>query len=379
MFRLRSLAVILAVFSWLNAASTAHGQEPIRFARTPDISPDGKLVAFSYLGDIWIVEAIGGVARPVTMHEAHDINPAFSPDGKIARLLLQPPRQLRRLRRPRPGRQAARLTFDSADDYVNGWSPDGKSILFASNRGTGFPQHVGAVHRALRRGPGQRVSAFEGRDGVFSPEGDLIAYVRGPGTWYRKGYRGSANDDVWIANADGCNNRRLTSIWDRTTRRCGPPTASRSTTSATPATARQPRQHRSPGNRPRRRRRPRCHRAAGADHLPQGGIGPPGPHQRQRRVDRLRMRRRPLDRFHQGRASPAPAPPASSPSRSTPTTRPIPTHRDLYLRHDRIRHVAMTKGLSPSWFTARFSDVAGGGKAKRLTDSPAYDHSPLVA
>ena len=39
---------------------------------------------------------------------------------------------------------------------------------------------------------------------------DQIAYIRGPGTWYRKGYRGSSNDDIWISNADGSNNRRLT-------------------------------------------------------------------------------------------------------------------------------------------------------------------------
>ena len=76
---LRALAAALAVIA---LASPAPAQEPIRFARTPDISPDGKTVAFSYLGDIWTVEAIGGVARPVTMHEAHDVNPVFSPDGK---------------------------------------------------------------------------------------------------------------------------------------------------------------------------------------------------------------------------------------------------------------------------------------------------------
>src|SRR5689334_16280541 len=56
----------------------AQAQEPIRFARTPDISPDGRLVAFSYLGDVWVVESIGGVSRPVTLHEAHDIDPVFS-------------------------------------------------------------------------------------------------------------------------------------------------------------------------------------------------------------------------------------------------------------------------------------------------------------
>src|SRR5262245_66026783 len=75
---LRLLVAVVAAI----VAPAAGAQEPIRFARTPDISPDGRQVAFSYLGDIWIVEAIGGVARPVTMHEAHDANPVFSPDGK---------------------------------------------------------------------------------------------------------------------------------------------------------------------------------------------------------------------------------------------------------------------------------------------------------
>ena len=72
----------LSVLVLAVVAAAASAQEPIRFARTPDISPDGKLVAFSYLGDIWVVEAIGGVARPVTTHRAHDINPVFSPDGR---------------------------------------------------------------------------------------------------------------------------------------------------------------------------------------------------------------------------------------------------------------------------------------------------------
>ena len=35
---------------------------------------------------------------------------------------------------------------------------------------------------------------------------------RGPGAWYRKGYRGSSNDDIWICNADGTNHRQLTTF-----------------------------------------------------------------------------------------------------------------------------------------------------------------------
>src|SRR5262245_47044849 len=89
MSRLRNVfAATLVVFWGLAFAGPdllagARAQEPIRFARTPDVSPDGKLVAFSYLGDIWVVEAIGGVARPVTMHQKHDIGPIFSPCGRF--------------------------------------------------------------------------------------------------------------------------------------------------------------------------------------------------------------------------------------------------------------------------------------------------------
>ena len=54
--RLRFASLLLAV------TYPAVAQEPIRFARTPDVSPDGRYVAFSYVGDVWVVETIGGVA-----------------------------------------------------------------------------------------------------------------------------------------------------------------------------------------------------------------------------------------------------------------------------------------------------------------------------
>src|SRR5262245_25283172 len=191
-------------------ALCAPAQEPIRFARTPDISPDGKLVAFSYLGDIWTVETIGGVARPVTMHEAHDIYPAFSPDGRWIAFSSNRHGSYDVFVVPVQGGRPRRLTFDSAADLVNGWSPDGKHILCASSRSTAVPPSLELFTVPVEGGRVQAVSRAEGKEGAFSPKGDQIAYVRGPGTWYRKGYRGSSNDDVWIGKADGTENRRLT-------------------------------------------------------------------------------------------------------------------------------------------------------------------------
>ena len=202
----RTFLAVLVLF----AGSTLQAQEPIRFARSPDISPDGKTVAFSYLGDIWLVNINGGEATHLTMHEKHDFNPVFSPDGKWIAFSSNRHGQYDVFIIPVKGGRPKRLTYDSADDHVTGWSPDSQHVLFNSGRNQDLPFRVELYSISINGGQARQISAFEGRDGVFSPKGDLIAYVRGPGTWYRKGYFGSSNDDVWISNADGTNNRQIT-------------------------------------------------------------------------------------------------------------------------------------------------------------------------
>src|SRR6516225_12132703 len=137
MMRIRTSLVALAFILILTTA--ALGQEPIRFARMPDISPDGKHVVFTYLGDIWIVESIGGIARPVTMHPAHDTAPVFSPDGQQIAFSSNRHGSYDVFVVPVQGGKPKRLTFDSASDLVCGWSADGKNILFTSTRSTSFP------------------------------------------------------------------------------------------------------------------------------------------------------------------------------------------------------------------------------------------------
>src|SRR5262245_11771243 len=130
---------ILALTVFVVVASAGSAAEPIRFARTPDISPDGKWVAFSYLGDVWIVAADGGVARAVTMHEKHDVGPLFSPCGKFLAFSSNRFGSYDVFVVPVEGGKPRRLTFDSADDFAMGWSPDGKKVLFTSGRNTEFP------------------------------------------------------------------------------------------------------------------------------------------------------------------------------------------------------------------------------------------------
>ena len=56
--------------------------ENVSWLRYPSISPDGKTVAFSYKGDIYLVDSEGGEARQLTSNPAYDYSPVWSPDGK---------------------------------------------------------------------------------------------------------------------------------------------------------------------------------------------------------------------------------------------------------------------------------------------------------
>jgi tricorn protease len=188
---------------------SAHA-ESIRFARSPDQSADGKWVAFSYLGDVWIVSSAGGVARPVTMHERHDTNPIFSPDGKRLAFSSNRHGNYDVFVVPVEGGRPTRLTYDSADDHPTGWSPDGKEVLFASNRGVDFPTRTELYSVAATGGAPRKISTHEAREGAWSPNGKAVAYVRGPGAWYRKGYHGSSNDEIWLSDPSGLNNRQIT-------------------------------------------------------------------------------------------------------------------------------------------------------------------------
>src|SRR5690606_25925908 len=47
-----------------------------------DVSPDGRQIVFSMLGDLYVLPAAGGKATRLTRGPGWDIQPRFSPDGK---------------------------------------------------------------------------------------------------------------------------------------------------------------------------------------------------------------------------------------------------------------------------------------------------------
>ena len=81
-FRIHSLIrigsfLILAIVS-APAEMSQEGQSSL--LRFPDMHRGN--IAFVHAGDIYLVDADGGVARQLTSHKGQELFPKFSPDGK---------------------------------------------------------------------------------------------------------------------------------------------------------------------------------------------------------------------------------------------------------------------------------------------------------
>lgn len=77
--KIKLLALGLVAATALSAQAQG---EQARWLRGTALSPDGKTVAFTYKGDIYTVGIGGGEARQLTSNKAYDSAPVWTPDGK---------------------------------------------------------------------------------------------------------------------------------------------------------------------------------------------------------------------------------------------------------------------------------------------------------
>ena len=124
---------LLAV-AMLFCAATVFAQSDALWLRYPAISPDGKTIAFGYKGDIYRVDAAGGVAVPLTIHEAQDMMPVWSHDGKSIAFASDRYGNFDVFVMPAAGGAPTRVSFNSANDYPYDFSPDNKQVIFGSGR-----------------------------------------------------------------------------------------------------------------------------------------------------------------------------------------------------------------------------------------------------
>jgi tricorn protease len=190
----------LTVFLSLLAASLgfSQGEKPL-LLQTPTVSL--TQIAFSFAGDIWIVDRAGGDVRRLTTGIGIETDPVFSPDGTQIAFTGEYDGNRDVYVVPAAGGVPRRLTYHPGPDEVVGWTPDGKRVLFRSNR-TSFADGVVRLFTVPPEGgfPAE-VPLARAREGSYSPDGSHLAYVPIE-QWQRawKRYRGGQTKPIWIAN-----------------------------------------------------------------------------------------------------------------------------------------------------------------------------------
>ncbi len=182
----------------------------VTFARHPAPSPDGSRIAFSWQGDLWVVPATGGEARRITAHPAPDRWPVWSRNGRHLAFASKRHGNFDVfVVSVDGGTPPLRLTFASVDDIPVDFSPDGDAVLFVSRREESIRWMQGIYRVPLAGGTPSLVQSALGQWAAVSPDGASLAFVRGATKWWRRGYRGAANRELWIAGP-GDDFRRLT-------------------------------------------------------------------------------------------------------------------------------------------------------------------------
>ncbi len=211
---MKRISFFLALFLAMTASA-----ENVSWLRYPSISPDGKTVAFSYKGDIYLVSSQGGEASQLTSAPAYDYAPIWSPDGQTLAFASDRHGNFDIYTISVNGGTPVRVTTHSAKETPWTFTPDGKRILFTAriqdpSSSALFPKSSmtelysvsikGGRYEQVLATPAEEVS-FIGNTGSF-----LYQDCKGGENIWRKHHVSSIARDIW--KYDGKNHIRLTSF-----------------------------------------------------------------------------------------------------------------------------------------------------------------------
>jgi tricorn protease len=195
-----------AALLWFLATPELAAQSTNQYAllRKPTVSK--TQIAFSYGGDLWVVDRSGGEAKRLTSDVGIEIDPVFSPDGTMIAFTGEYDGNEDVYVVPAAGGIPKRLTTHPDPDQAVGWTRDGKSVLFRSARGAYAARYTQLYTVGLSGGLPKVLPLPMAFEGSYSPDSSHLAYVpftnfREQWNFYRglKHYRGGTASPVWIA------------------------------------------------------------------------------------------------------------------------------------------------------------------------------------
>ena len=131
-YKTTRLLVLLFVILLQCTQLVAQNSNPL-WMRYNVIAPQGDKIAFTYKGDIYVVDTEGGVAKQLTTNSSYDYNPIWSNDGKYIAFASDRNANFDVYVVSVDGGVAKRVTTNSASEIPLAFSPDNSMIYYSAN------------------------------------------------------------------------------------------------------------------------------------------------------------------------------------------------------------------------------------------------------
>lgn len=176
----------------------------------PSFSPDGNTLVFADFAEegaenleIYTIGTDGSNLIKLTDNPARDYFPKYSPDGKIIVFSSERDGNIQLYTMNSSGENVKRLMEDEFTDNSGMFSPDGLNIIFDSNRGGNSD-----LYTISSDGSGElknlTSNSADDYDACYSPDGSMVVYRS------NKGLKDSMSYDIFVMSADGGNQINIT-------------------------------------------------------------------------------------------------------------------------------------------------------------------------
>lgn len=198
----RMLALGLATVSLAVADAPADATR-LELVSTPAVSPDGKTMVFEWIDDLWRASTDGGEATRIVGEPGRDAYPQFTPDGKRVVFSSDRTGALQVYSVAVTGGETTRHTWHTGGCELKCISPDGRQAIIRGMRERWGFRATRLMKIDLEKDTREQL-LFDATatSAAWSPDGKRILFCRGGEQLYRKGYHGSRASRIWEHDTD---------------------------------------------------------------------------------------------------------------------------------------------------------------------------------